>query len=99
MLARHCWSDGVCLDSLKGPQWSHTTLARRDQITSNYTEKTSSAQGLKTTTQRQKKPSLMELIQNRQNGRHEAIKTFKVTLRTRKALEYRKLNQNLGKTR
>ena len=99
VLACHCWSDGVCLDSLKGPQWSHTALARRDQITSNYAETTSHAQGSKTATQRQKKPRLMELFQNRQNGRHEAIRTFKVTLRTRKALEYRKQNQNLGKTR
>ena len=72
VLARHCWSEGVCLDSLKRPQWSHSELARRDQITSNYTEKTSSAQGLKTASQRQKKSKLMELFQNQQDGRHEA---------------------------
>ena len=94
---RHCWSGWICLDSLKGPQWGHTTLAKRDQIASNYAEKTSSAQGSKTATQRQKKPRLMELFQNRQNGRREAIRTFKVTLRTRKALVYRKQNQNWGK--
>ena len=97
VLPRHCWSGWMCLDSLRGPQWDHTTLAKRDQITSNYAEKTSSAQGSKTATQRQKKPRLMELFQNRQNGRREAIRTFKVTLRTRKALVYRKQNQNWGK--
>ena len=99
VLARHCWSEGVCLDSLKRPQWSHSELARRDQITSNYAETTSHARGSKTTTQRWKKPSLMELMQNRQNGRHEAIRTFKRTLRTRRARVYRNQNQDLGKTR
>ena len=95
VLARHCWSEGVCLDSLKRPQWSHTVLAKRDQITSNYAEKTSSAQGSKTATQRQKESRLMEQLQNRKNGRRKAIRTFKVTLRTRRA----KTEPKLGKTR
>ena len=91
------FSVGLCLDNLRWTQWGHTTLARRDQITSNYTEKTSSAQGLKTATQRQKKSRLMELFQNQQNGRREATRTSKVTLRTRNAPVYRKQNQNWGK--
>ena len=92
-------SGWLCLENLRWAQWGPTTPAKKDHVASNYAEKTSSAKDRRPATQLQKKSRLMGLFQNQQNGRREATRTSKVTLRKRNAPVYRKQNQNWGKTR
>ena len=90
-------SGWLCLENLRWAQWGHTAPAKKDHVASNYAEKTSSAKDRRSATQLQKKSRLMGLFQNQQNGRREATRTSKVTLRKRNAPAYRKQNQNWGK--